>query len=547
MEQSFPEEPISLQLQIDQLKETLKPFNAFIEEISAIKESMNLPNDKNYTITEIICLKSKAENSEEVNSVKKSFFDYKSYMNDINRSISGEFARFNILINEMRNEVNVLTYADLDNKENIKDIKTALYARAFSKELQDLKKYVDTMTPLLIFEEEKAKFENFALKSELEESRAKINKVENTMKIFETKEQAMELIKEINQKFEKLENENKDTVEKIKKCEEFLKENIELTNSKIDYVKNTFELVRERTESKVFSLKEYIESSPWAQDISEIKKNVEDKINKSEMKELRTDISSYVSEMRSHSEAAQTSVTKFSFVLERFDEILLEKSSKDDLEAVKQQLPSFVTKSMFLEQLNMNNTKHSQTQSQILAIYNSQKALESSMQSVISRFESIKRDNQDVSMIARTLEQVYQEINRKADKIEIFDILKVMGKQEDINKISQNNDLAKRQLELTAVLVLALCRTLLKTGENPNSIKKKREDLYRNLGTLVNWIGEDKECKTERSLDLSLTRDEGCNTINTSFKNPIRHKRNSHSLIFQNTKSSLDLPPIKNT
>lgn len=357
----------------------------------------------------------------------------------------------------------------------------------------------------------------------------------------------------------------KDTYSTIKdadKIVEFSTRKFEMIGKSQHEISETFVNLSESLQEKVFSLKGYIDGHPWEKEIEEIRNSVQDKIHKIEMNDFRIEVSDQISNINAKVEQSNVTIVDYSHIIERFDEILLEKASKDDIESVRKELPKFVIKQTYQENNHTNSKLYKVVQAQILNINSSISAFEISSQTLVHKFEMLKKDNHDVSNVSRILGQIREDLARKADKSDICEIYDRLGRQEDITKLYENEDLNKRQLELTAVLTYALCRTMLKIGETPDVIRKKRDELYRNLGTLVNWIGgckavremelksDKSEIKTDRShikIDFSSLRDESYSTLNSPSKNRIKHKRNSHSLMFKDAKVSIDLPPLKSS
>ena len=96
------------------------------------------------------------------------------------------------------------------------------------------------------------------------------------------------------------------------------------------------------------------------------------------------------------------------------------------------------------------------------------------------------KENIDVSLLSKTLQDLREVVNRKANKEDIYEIYDIMGRKIEIYSLAESTNVFKKQLELCAVLVLTLCKTLVKNGENPIIIKKTREELLTSLNSLVN-------------------------------------------------------------
>lgn len=169
MSERYFEEPLSLQLQIDQLKSIITPMTGFIEEALNIKTQLNLPINNSYSIIDLLSLKAKSDLADEISLIKKSFGDFQIYITDTNRAISSECQRLHAVTQDMRNEINVLTYSELDNKETIKEIRHDVNSKAHIKDLIELKKFVDSMTPLQKYEEHEERLNELALKSSVNE------------------------------------------------------------------------------------------------------------------------------------------------------------------------------------------------------------------------------------------------------------------------------------------------------------------------------------------------------------------------------------------
>ena len=124
-----------------------------------------------------------------------------------------------------------------------------------------------------------------------------------------------------------------------------------------------------------------------------------------------------------------------------------------------------------------------------------------------------------------------------------------MAKKEEFFQVMEYTHVSKKQLELCVVLVLALCRTLMKNGENPIMVQRKREKLLSSLNSLINWISTEKPELNHKSILIKssdFSPYEDCSPFDEKQK-----REGSRSLFRRNsvssrneTKTIIDFPKI---
>ena len=246
----------------------------------------------------------------------------------------------------------------------------------------------------------------------------------------------------------------------------------------------------ERTEGmlmkKITNLKKHIDSRPWSGNIQEIHTLLAEKSSIKDFKAFKSEIDVVQSQSLKRLNNFQNNITTFETIVARFDEVLLLKAEKDEITRIEQKISSLVEKTVFEEKTNPLASSIEKIQDAILKLIQSGDIMDNHLNSVSIKCNTLVKENIDVSLLSKTLQDLREVVNRKANKEDIYEIYDIMGRKIEIYSLAESTNVFKKQLELCAVLVLTLCKTLVKNGENPIIIKKTREELLTSLNSLVN-------------------------------------------------------------
>lgn len=278
-----------------------------------------------------------------------------------------------------------------------------------------------------------------------------------------------------------------------------------------------------------------------------------DKATRDELAALKDHIDPLISDFKVEVDHFKYKIQKNDLVLERFDEILLEKAAKDDIREIRGLLELLARKDDFIETSEIQHKDIDVLKSQIKQLFTKTEETKELFSAMAYKLDIIKRENHDVTQISYKLQNFKEIIETKADKSEIFGIYDLMGRQDDVTNLEIQTSKIKRQLELNCVMMHSMCRTLLKSGEPPPVIRKQRFDLFKNIGVLVNWVngegGSPRNFATSSRLGETQGRFEMNQTAYEMYSPPpsvriSKHKRVSTSVSPVKAHNS-DLPPLK--
>lgn len=271
------------------------------------------------------------------------------------------------------------------------------------------------------------------------------------------------------------------------------------------------------------------------------------KVPKAEIESFTKETNEMVKNFAKEMGKLKLSVECFERVLERFDEIILDKAGKDETKKLNEKVAELATTESvkLLKNQMVAFTKENE------AKFLSQCALVDKMKGnfdyILEKFEALKKEIFDVSNLSATVLEFKEAVERKADKQDIFEIYDNMCKRTEFVEANDNLNLLKRQVEQGIALMFSLCRTLLKNGEPSSQIKKQRYDLLKNLNSLVNWISGDSLnsfvlVQSPRNVDLE--DNDGMNDSRHPSRQSAFLRRRSAATAKVSTRHHLNFPKL---
>ena len=373
-----------------------------------------------------------------------------------------------------------------DQNEKIDELKTSLEGKAPSNNLQELRQLIKNCATSSSLEILKSRISECAGKYQLEE-------IQKTQIFLRKKIEKCPKTKILNETLNNLKDEFYVKLEKdFINREMFFKEKDGLLRKSMSEEEKILEISNkiERTEGmlmkKITNLKKHIDSRPWSGNIQEIHTLLAEKSSIKDFKAFKSEIDVVQSQSLKRLNNFQNNITTFETIVARFDEVLLLKAEKDEITRIEQKISSLVEKTVFEEKTNPLASSIEKIQDAILKLIQSGDIMDNHLNSVSIKCNTLVKENIDVSLLSKTLQDLREVVNRKANKEDIYEIYDIMGRKIEIYSLAESTNVFKKQLELCAVLVLTLCKTLVKNGENPIIIKKTREELLTSLNSLVN-------------------------------------------------------------
>ena len=173
-------------------------------------------------------------------------------------------------------------------------------------------------------------------------------------------------------------------------------------------------------------------------------------------------------------------------VLERFDEILLEKAAKDDISEIKKYLLLLIKTEDVEIFKNLVKKDYSNIQTDFEKTIEKFKKLENLISEVNSAFRNFKSDNKDNISIKNNIKDLQDLLSSKAEKTDLLSISQNMIKIDEFNLIKNNLDVLHRQLEMQVVISQAALKTMIKSTDSAMTKNKQRLELLRNISNLLN-------------------------------------------------------------
>ena len=173
-------------------------------------------------------------------------------------------------------------------------------------------------------------------------------------------------------------------------------------------------------------------------------------------------------------------------VLERFDEILLEKAAKDDISEIKKYLLLLIKTEDVEIFKNLVKKDFSNIQTDFEKTIEKFKKLENLISEVNSAFRNFKSDNKDNISIKNNIKDLQDLLSSKAEKTDLLSISQNIIKIDEFNLIKNNLDVLHRQLEMQVVICQAALKTMIKSTYSAMTKNKQRLELLRNISNLLN-------------------------------------------------------------
>jgi hypothetical protein len=532
--------------ELQQLKSTLTPCIVFLNEILEIRKKRNIPDSTSHTLLSLLALDIKADIMKEVRPTYATVNQVEIIQDKLEESkqdsttVKEMVLRFDDALKSAHSTIGRLEHESRDNKDRIEDVRFQLDGKATLSNMQELRQLIKNCATIPQMEIIRNRVGDCAGKYQLEELQKNLIFIESQIK-------KLSKSKTVKKMIEALKDELVMTTEKeFVSNDGFYKER-EGIIARICNNENLINEVNNRVErsdsvfvKKFAVMKKQLESAPWMTNIKQIEGELFEKATYEDLKSFRLEISKQQKISTDLINNFQKSISSFEEVIARFDEILLIKAEKDDIYRIDQKLSMVVDKNEFRLTTEPLSSSIEKIQDAIKKLIKSSDIMDKHIESVSVKCNNLLKDNIDVSLVAKNLNDLRSVVDHKSNREDIYEIYDIMARKIEVGHLVEASNLAKKQLELCAVLLLSLCRTLVKNGENPLVVQKTREELLGSLNTLVNWIaGEQQNQKILLGAKKEESVFEGRRSLSRSFQ-----RRNSMNC---DQKGSVDFPRIKMT
>jgi hypothetical protein len=322
------------------------------------------------------------------------------------------------------------------------------------------------------------------------------------------------------------------------------------------YAEDNFGYSQERDQmikSEVDQVKALVQRKPWTADLRPVLKDLETKATRKELEKFHSEVTPSLADCFKRIAEGRSELTRFDRALARFDEIICEKASKDDIMDVKRSLKSFVVETTFIRKVLEFEGMFREADQKTIEVKEELPKLHLMIQELKVQLNAQKQEVRDYKLVYNTLMELRDRIDSKADLSDLVKISERSALWSDTEALKQQTELLKRQVESTAVLTASLARTMLKDIDTPAVKYRRRAEVYRLLLSMLDWVRTNKASGVPEELSEFSAVTEHSFMTPRSLKSPQtigldllkpRLEKRSTSLASQRERRS-DLPPIK--
>ena len=392
----------------------------------------------------------------------------------------------NIAIDLNTNTNSIHTINDI-----LENIKEDILFRATYSEFNALVNTVETKASSLQLEESvymlKTDIYTCVKKPQFEALQDFVVEIEKTTKKLSTIDMVEQLVNDLKTETEK-------EFKKYVLINDFLvyKENViydfQKTHQKIERLENLQGFTNDAFRKEMAYLDKAVKKRPWKKDIEIFKMNLQEAAKIIELQRHKETIKENLFDFEETINKFRNKCENYEKVLERFDEILLEKAAKDDISEIKKYLLLLIKTEDVEIFKNLVKKDFSNIQTDFEKTIEKFKKLENLISEVNSAFRNFKSDNKDNISIKNNIKDLQDLLSSKAEKTDLLSISQNIIKIDEFNLIKNNLDVLHRQLEMQVVISQAALKTMIKSTDSAMTKNKQRLELLRNISNLLNWI-----------------------------------------------------------
>ncbi|CAG9330596.1 unnamed protein product [Blepharisma stoltei] len=438
----------------------------------------------------------------------------------------------------------------------IAEIKEDLALKAPYREVNSLAEKVSTKAPLSELNELEEKVKICPTAEQVNSLNRQIEILNYQMSAYASKDMVFEMEQGITSKVShQIQNYLKAEVffEEVAKVRGEIKDTIGL----IDYHKEKQEKITAAFRHEISKLNKTFQSKPWNHEIDIVMGFVNEKTDIKTTDSFKADVYPKLDFFDEKINIFVSQIKAFDLVLERYDELLLEKASKDDIDSIKAIHPSFLKVAEFVnhkeEVLNRVAELEIKSENHLTSL----EIVEKKIHDFKSTYKIFNKDYKNFMAIYNSLGDIREQISAKANKSDILSLIDTSARREDLNLATQAIENLHKQLEMHIMLHLNILKTMLKSAESAAVKNRQRVDLYRSVSSLLNWLSNSIPPEADKLLNNSSR------ALNSSFRRspkaddtpeqyfPMlilpKHSKKQTFLFSEtpsNVKSDMDLPPL---
>jgi 6-pyruvoyl-tetrahydropterin synthase len=184
-------------------------------------------------------------------------------------------------------------------------------------------------------------------------------------------------------------------------------------------------------------------------------------------------------------------------VIQRLDEVLLDKASKVDLQKTNLQFSEYYRKTDVDKRFLAVNVSSAESSEELNMLQERVDELRGKLDEVKVKLEAPKLEQVEYRVIKQHVQEIKTSLTHKADRAEMLSLIESKVGVEVLDLTLEELDLNKRHTQMTAVMLLTTLRGLYTVGrDSMTSELKRREHLIAQVENLVSWIGRHKSEKS---------------------------------------------------
>ena len=371
------DDPITeIKSEIDKIKNLIGDITSFFNEIKDLRRNLHISAESSISVVNIIILAAKEKILKDVNGLVMITEDKLNFFTEETRENTKNLIER--LENNKKHSENI--EFDIKNLEELIVRQNTIMDR-FRKDSETLKKDVNEKVDFLEFLKLQKSLKSYSQSDEVQDLKTKLADFAEKTSIELIKKEIKGINKKISEhstKTEigvKFENVEKEMMNKFyenftsKKVFDEEIHNIDKSLNKHDddnrAVWKKVDMITEGFKRKIAELFDIINAKPWDAEIKKISLNLDKTVSKEEIKKFFDDFASKFSKIGKNLTEIVAAQNKFESVIERYDEIFLEKASKDDFSFLSKKLEKCITISEYKDQQDSFNSKFSLINSSI--------------------------------------------------------------------------------------------------------------------------------------------------------------------------------------
>jgi hypothetical protein len=427
---------------------------------------------------DIRTIKQEAERNEEL---------YTHKLKEIDEGLQGLRAKVENLSIDTNSSIRSI---DLIN-DTIDNMKEDILFRTTYNEFKQLSETVETKTSKLELEETVK-----SIRSEIFTCAklSQLNNLQDYVGQINSDIQKLSSIELLNQSINTLQDWTSSEIHKCLFLEDFAdykKDNLHglnLIHEKIERQENIQGFTNDAFRKELAQLDKAVKKRPWKKDIEIFKMNLQEAAKIIEFQRHQEDVVENLDEFRSIIRAFGQRCDKFEKILERFDEILLEKAAKDDISLIKKNLLLLAKNEELLEFKTYINKEFTEIGKEFENTLDKFNKFESLVNQVSNSFKNFKSDNRDNIMIKNTLLELKSSVETKVEKGDFVYISENIVRKDDFELIKSNVSVLRRQLEMEVIISQSTLKTMIKSSDSAATKNKQRLEILKNSNILAAWV-----------------------------------------------------------